>query len=170
MRATEQRPSTRSPTNSQPSLACQGSRSSKKRFSFYSSYLRLNFSRLNAGGWIFLSIFSPKLVVELGMGDGTLLETLAKCDRHSTYIGIELNNEQCVQARSRITLSNVIIMNSSFEDIVPTFLDESIDQFIAVLPDPALIDEKSEERWKPFYRSRNPCQVRSPFDIYWNRA
>jgi tRNA G46 methylase TrmB len=115
--------------------------------------LRLNFSRLNAGGWIFLSIFSPKLVVDLGMGDGTLLETLAKCDRHSTYIGIELNNEQCVQARSRITLSNVIIMNSSFEDIVSTFLDESIDQFIAVLPDPAFIDEKSEEQWKPFYRS-----------------
>jgi tRNA G46 methylase TrmB len=115
--------------------------------------LRLNFSRLNAGGWIFLSIFSPKLVVELGMGDGILLETLAKCDRHSTYIGIELNNEQYVQARSRITLSNVIIMNSSFEDIVSTFLDESIDQFIAVLPDPAFIDEKSEEQWKPFYRS-----------------
>ena len=43
-------------------------------------------------------------------------------------------------------------MNGSFEDIVPTFLDESIDQFIAVA-DPALIDEKSEERWKPFYRS-----------------
>ena len=43
-------------------------------------------------------------------------------------------------------------MNGSFEDIVPTFLDESIDQFIDAA-DPALIDEKSEERWKPFYRS-----------------
>lgn len=87
------------------------------------------------------------------MGDGILLEILAKHDGNSIYIGIERDNEQCGQARSRIALSNVIIMNSSFEDIVPTFLDESIDQFIAVLPDPALIDEKSEERWKPFYRS-----------------
>lgn len=87
------------------------------------------------------------------MGDGTVLETLAKHDRKSVYIGIEINNEQCVQARSKIALSNVIITNRSFEDLVPTFLDESIDQFIAVLPDPAFIDEKSEEQWKPFYKS-----------------
>ena len=87
------------------------------------------------------------------MGDGTLIETLAKRDRNSIYIGIELDNEQCIQARSRITLSNVIIMNRSFADLVPTFQDESIDQFIAVLPDPAFIDEKRKEQWKPFYNS-----------------
>ena len=115
--------------------------------------MRLSFSRLNIGGWSFLSFFYPRLVVELGIGDGTLLETLAKRDRNSIYIGIELDNEQCVQARSKIALSNVIIVNSSFEDLVPTFQDESIDQFIAVLPDPAFIDQKKEERWKPFYKS-----------------
>ena len=87
------------------------------------------------------------------MGDGILLESLAKRDGNSIFIGIERNNEQCVQARSRITLSNVIIMNISFEDIVPTFLNESIDQFLAVLPDPAFIDGKREEQWKPFYKS-----------------
>jgi len=87
------------------------------------------------------------------MGDGILLETLAKRDGNSMYIGIERDNEQYVQARSRITLSNVILMNSSFEDIVPTFLNESIDQFLVVLPDPTYIDEKSEEQWKPFYKS-----------------
>jgi tRNA G46 methylase TrmB len=87
------------------------------------------------------------------MGDGRLLETLAKHDRNSIYIGIELNNEQCVQARSRITLSNIIILNRSFEELVPTFLDESIDQFIAVLPDPAFIDKKRQEQWKPLYKS-----------------
>jgi hypothetical protein len=38
-------------------LACQGSRSSKKQFSFCSSYLRLSFSRLNTGGWSLLSLF-----------------------------------------------------------------------------------------------------------------
>src|ERR671919_2594618 len=97
--------------------------------------------------------FHARLVVELGMGDGTLIETLAKRDRNSIYIGIELDNEQCVQARSRITLSNVIIMNRSFEDLVPTFQHESIDQFIAVLPDPAFIDEKRVEHWKLFYKS-----------------
>jgi tRNA G46 methylase TrmB len=87
------------------------------------------------------------------MGDGILLETLAKHDGNSIYIGIEREYDQCVQARSRITLSNVIIMNSSFEDIVPTFLNESIDQFLAVLPDPAFIDEKREDQWKPLYKS-----------------
>ena len=87
------------------------------------------------------------------MGDGILLESLAKRDGNSIFIGIERNNKQYVQARSRITLSNVIIMNISFEDIVPTFLNESIDQFLAVLPDPAFIDGKREEQWKPFYKS-----------------
>jgi tRNA G46 methylase TrmB len=86
------------------------------------------------------------------MGDGILLETLAKHDSNSIYIGIEHDYGQCVQAQSRITLSNVIIMNSSFEDIVPTFLNESIDQFLAVLPDPAFIDEKREEQWRPLYK------------------
>ena len=87
------------------------------------------------------------------MGDGTLLETLAKQDCNSIYIGIELNNDQCMRARSRITLSNVIIVNRSFEDLIPTLQDESVDQFIAVLPDPTYIDNKREEQWKLFYKS-----------------
>ncbi len=102
---------------------------------------------------MYLFPFLPRLIVELGTGDGTLLETLAKQDCNSIYIGIELNREQCMQARSRIILSNVIIVNKSFEDLVPTFQDESIDQFIAVLPDPAFIDEKKEEQWKPLYKT-----------------
>ena len=87
------------------------------------------------------------------MGDGRLLEILAKRNPGWTYVGIELNNDQCIQARSRISLPNVIIINRSFEDIVPTFLDESVDQFIIILPDPPFIDQKNEEQWKPFYKS-----------------
>jgi tRNA G46 methylase TrmB len=86
------------------------------------------------------------------MGDGRLLEILAKRNPDCRYIGIELDNYQCMQAQSRITLPNVIIINSSIEDIVPTFLDESVDQFIIILPDPAFIDQKKEEQWKPFYK------------------
>lgn len=86
------------------------------------------------------------------MGDGRLLEILAKRNPDCMFIGIELDNDQCIQAQSRITLPNVIIINSSFEDIVPTFLDESVDQFIMILPDPAFIDQKKEEQWKPFYK------------------
>ncbi len=95
----------------------------------------------------------PKVIVELGMGDGRLLESLAMRDANSFYIGIEVNKEQCEQARARITLPNVAIMSDSFEDIVLTFPDGSVDRFMAVLPDPAFIDEKSESRWKPFYKT-----------------
>jgi len=97
--------------------------------------------------------FSPRLVVELGMGDGTLLEILAQRNQNSMYIGIEVNLEQCIQARSRISLHNVIITNSSIKDVVPMFLNESVDEFITALPDPTFIDQKNERQWKEFYES-----------------
>lgn len=93
----------------------------------------------------------PRVIVELGMGDGRLLEALAAHDTGSIYVGIELDRDQCRQAQSRIALSNVAILTGSIEDIVPTFPDGSVDRFIAVLPDPGFIDEKKQVRWKPFY-------------------
>jgi tRNA G46 methylase TrmB len=95
----------------------------------------------------------PRVIVELGMGDGRLLESLAKHDSNSLYVGIELDDGQCRQAQSRIALANVGILSGSFEDIVPTFPDYSVDRFIAVLPDPGFIDEKKQDRWKPFYKA-----------------
>ena len=76
---------------------------------------------------------------------------LAKRDLSSLYIGIELDADYCMQAQSRIALSNIFILCGSFEDIVPTFPDGSIDRFIVVLTDPAYIDEKKKDGWKPFY-------------------
>lgn len=95
----------------------------------------------------------PAITVELGMGDGRVLEGFAQLDPKSLFVGIELDSKQCDQARSRITLPNVTILNGSFEEIVPKFPDHSVDLFIAVLPDPAYIDEKKERSWKPFYRT-----------------
>jgi tRNA G46 methylase TrmB len=100
------------------------------------------------------SLFYSKVIVELGMGDGRLLEALATHNSNSLCIGIEIDNTQCRLAKSRMSrLPNVVIMNCSFVDVVPTFMDESISQFIMVLPDPAYIDEKREDRWKPFYKT-----------------
>ncbi|HXG05942.1 MAG TPA: methyltransferase domain-containing protein [Nitrososphaera sp.] len=94
----------------------------------------------------------PRIVVELGMGDGRLLESLAKSDTASLYVGIELDREQCRQAQSRMTaLDNVKILNGSFEEILTTFPDGSVDRFIAVLPDPAYIDTNKQELWSPLY-------------------
>jgi len=102
----------------------------------------------------FARLFSshPKVTVELGMGDGRLLESLAKSDS-GLYVGIELSSEQCGQARSRIALDNIMILDGSFEDIVTAFPDTSVDRFVAVLPDPAYIDEKKQDMWKPFYKT-----------------
>jgi tRNA G46 methylase TrmB len=95
----------------------------------------------------------PRVVVELGMGDGRLLESLAKRDGSSLHIGIELDSDLCRQAKSRIVLANVKILSGSFEDIVLAFPDSSVDSFIAVLPDPGFIDEKKRTKWEPFYRT-----------------
>jgi len=102
----------------------------------------------------FAKLFSshPKIIVELGMGDGRLLESLAKKNAGSLYVGIELSKEQCERAKSRIALENVLILGGSFEGIVPEFPDSSVDRFIAVLPDSAYIDEKRQDVWKPFYK------------------
>lgn len=95
----------------------------------------------------------PKVIVELGMGDGRLLASLAKHDANSFFIGIEIDKKQCEQARASADLANVEIMSGSFTDILPTFPDGSVDRFIAVLPDPAFIDEKRQDRWKPLYKT-----------------
>lgn len=92
-----------------------------------------------------------RTIVELGMGDGRLIESLASGDPQTVYIGIELDGEQCAQARARINLQNVFVVHGSFEEIVARFPDGSVDGFIAVLPDPVFIDEKKEDRWRPFY-------------------
>lgn len=95
----------------------------------------------------------PRVIVELGMGDGRLLESMAKRDTSSLHVGIELNGEQCKRAQSKIALANVEILSGSFEDVVPSFPNESVDRFIMVLPDPRYIDEKKQDMWKPFYNT-----------------
>lgn len=95
-----------------------------------------------------------RTIVELGMGDGRLIEALARGDPQTVYVGIELDLEQCAQAKSRTSgLQNVFVVQGSFADIVPRFPDGSIDGFIAVLPDPSFVDEKKEEQWRPFYQT-----------------
>lgn len=94
-----------------------------------------------------------RTIVELGSGDCRMLEMLAEKDPQTVYIGIELDREQCHQAKSRINLQNLFIIEGSFEVLIPRLPDESIDGFIAVLPDPAFIEEKKEEKWRPLYKA-----------------
>jgi len=93
----------------------------------------------------------PRVVVELGMGDGRLLESLARNDSRALHVGIEVDGEQCRQARSRIRLGNVLVLNGAFEEILQQFPDASVDTFLAVLPDPQYIDDNKAGSWGPLY-------------------
>ena len=104
----------------------------------------------------FSSFGSSKVIVELGSGDGYILEKLAKSDNNHThssiYIGIELDRKQYKDSIRRINLTNVKLLNGSFEDIIPIFPDDYLDLVIAVLPDPDFIDKTKQYKWKPFYK------------------
>jgi tRNA G46 methylase TrmB len=104
---------------------------------------------------------SSKVIVELGMGDGRLLKKLV--DKGSdiklnpstltpTYIGIEIDKKQFEVAEEHLKLNeNVILLNASFEQVLPMLHDGSIDQILGVLPDPAFIDKPNQNRWHSFY-------------------
>jgi tRNA G46 methylase TrmB len=104
---------------------------------------------------------SSKVIVELGMGDGRLLKKLV--DKGSdiklnpstltpTYIGIEIDKKQFEVAEEHLKLNeNVILLNASFEQVLPMLHDDSIDQILGVLPDPAFIDKPNQNRWHSFY-------------------
>ena len=96
----------------------------------------------------------PRIVVELGVGDGQLLEKLDR-ERKSTntcYVGIELDTKQIQLARNRLKEKNVYLVNESFEKTVSYFPDKYIDEFIFVLPPPDYIDKGKESLWSPLYR------------------
>jgi tRNA G46 methylase TrmB len=106
---------------------------------------------------LFISSKSSKVIVELGTGDGRILEKLAKSDNNhthsSTFIGIELDRTQYEDSKRRISLNNVKLLNGSFEDIIPIFPNDYLDLVIAVLPDPDFIDKAKQYKWELFYKA-----------------
>ena len=99
---------------------------------------------------------AEKVIVELGIGDGRLLQDLAKKHRTTksiAYIGIEKDKISAKQARMRVSSPNITIINSMFEESLTQFDDQSIDLVIMVLPDPDYIDPVHYDKWSPFYRS-----------------
>jgi hypothetical protein len=68
-----------------------------------------------------------KIILELGMDDGRLLEKLAKQDKddNSIYIGIEIDKQNYEIAKSRIKLednNNAVLSGKSFEEITDELL------------------------------------------------
>jgi putative methyltransferase len=106
---------------------------------------------------------SPKVVVELGIGNGRFLKKLVEMEKEnnsnattkigSLYIGIELDSSKYDTARSALqSYTNVTLLHGSFEKIIHDFSDRSIDEIISVLPDPDFIDREKQKQWEKFYR------------------
>ncbi len=103
-----------------------------------------------------ISTISPcqRVVVELGIGDGRLLEKVVR-DRKSTqtcYVGIEIDAKQIQIAHERLREKNVSLVNESFEKVISCFPDNYVDEFIFVLPPPEYIDKSMGSQWSSFYR------------------
>jgi hypothetical protein len=97
---------------------------------------------------------AEKVIVELGMGDGRVLQRLVEeysGDRSVAYVGIEKDKILADQARMHVNSQNVSIVNSMFEQILILFYDQCIDLVVMVLPDPDYIDPVHHEKWSPFY-------------------
>ena len=97
---------------------------------------------------------AEKVIVELGMGDGRVLQRLVEeysGDRSVAYVGIEKDKILADQARKRVNSQNVSIVNSKFEQILILFYDQCIDLVVMVLPDPDYIDPVHHEKWSRFY-------------------
>lgn len=95
---------------------------------------------------------NKKLVVELGMGDGNLIKSLSEKNHDYYFIGIEIQEEYFNKAKYNIKSPNVMLLNLSFEDVLPLFEDESIYKIISILPDPKYIDKNYRKEWEIFYK------------------
>lgn len=95
-----------------------------------------------------------KVVVELGIGDGQLLEKLVRNQKstNACYVGIEIDTKQIQVARIKLRENNVYLINESFEKVLSCFPDNYVDEFIFVLPPPNYIDRAKESLWISFYQ------------------
>jgi len=95
-----------------------------------------------------------KVVIEIGIGDGQLLEGVIDYENspNTCYIGVEIESSQICKARDRIACKNIYLINESIEKVIPSLPDNSVDQFIFVLPPPIYIDRELESQWTLLYQ------------------
>ena len=102
---------------------------------------------------ISLSTFD-KVVIELGIGDGQLLEAVINYENspNTCYVGIEIDAARIQKARDRMTAKNIFLINESIEKVIPLLPDNCVHHFIFVLPPPKYIDRKMESQWTLLYQ------------------
>lgn len=96
-----------------------------------------------------------KVLVELGTGDGQLLAKILEYGNspNTCYVGIEIDPKQIQKARHKLRGRNIYLINDSFENALPYFPDNYVDEFIFVLPSPRYIDKSMESQWILLYEN-----------------
>jgi tRNA G46 methylase TrmB len=94
------------------------------------------------------------VVIEIGIGDGQLLDGVIDYENspNTCYIGVEIESSQICKARDRMAGKNIFLINESIEEVIPSLPDNSVDQFIFVLPPPIYIDRELESQWTLLYQ------------------
>jgi phospholipid N-methyltransferase len=105
-----------------------------------------------------------KIIVEIGSGDGRLLNNLSDLyhtDDNVLLIGIEKDESQYRDSCAQIKRGNVRFINDEFENVFASFIDDTVDTVISVLPHPDYIDRAHQGKWAPLYRTildkMRPC-------------
>ena len=91
-----------------------------------------------------------KIIVEIGSGDGRLLNNLASLyhkDDNVHFIGIEVDESQYRNSCTQVKRGNVRFINDEFEKVLANFSDETVDTVISVLPHPNYIDKTHQRNW-----------------------
>ncbi len=96
-----------------------------------------------------------KIIVELGSGDGKLLNNLGNLyDGDSVLlIGIEKDHSQYITSCKEIRNKNIQFINEPFESVLTNFNDNSLDTVLSVLPHPEYIDKANLKIWFPIYKT-----------------
>ena len=99
-----------------------------------------------------------KIIIEIGSGDGRLLNNLAKFyDKNKVYlIGIETDKEQYEASYKKIVgtnKNNIEFINEPFENVFLRIDDNSINTVISVLPHPSYIDKIYQDKWSLIYKT-----------------
>lgn len=103
-------------------------------------YLDLEETKKLRGKWT-KSVFqnSAKLHLEIGMGKGTFITTLASRNPQNNYIGLEIKEERALSAAKKaekLGLNNVRFICCNFKFLPEIFADNEIDQLYINFPDP----------------------------------
>lgn len=97
-----------------------------------------------------------KIIIEIGSGDGRLLNTLAKIyhkDDNVLFIGIEIDECQYQNSCTQVIGENVKYINGAFENVLADISNNTVDTLISVLPHPDYIDITNQQRWIPVYKT-----------------